>query len=432
MNPKRLLIALAVLVALALVAVFALDLSGEGDVPGSKAPYPQRQPREEGALLQRGETLARAGNCLGCHTARGGAPGAGGRGIDTPFGTVYASNLTPDLETGLGRWSADDFWRALHHGRSANGRRLYPAFPYPNYTRVTREDADALHAYLRSLPPVRQPNRAHELRFPYNTQAALAVWRALFFRPGVFEPDPARSAEWNRGAYLVQGLGHCGACHSARNALGATRGSAGLGGGTLPVQGWYAPSLASAREAGVAHWAVEEVVALLRTGSAPRGSVQGPMAEVVFHGTQHLDEADLRAMAVYLRSLPQDERPAAPAPAADAAQLALGAKLYEAHCARCHGESGQGGSGTSYPPLAGNRAVTMDSVANLVRVVLAGGYPPATAGNPRPYGMPPFAHVLDDAQLAALLSFLRQSWGHAAAPVTPLDVLRLRQARAGQ
>ncbi|WP_119153816.1 cytochrome c [Caldimonas tepidiphila] len=426
MNPKRLLLALLVLIVLALVAVFALDLSGEDDVPGSNAPYPQRQERGS-ELLRRGEYLARAGNCMACHTARGGAPWAGGLAIETPFGTVYASNLTPDDETGLGRWSADDFWRAMHFGRSADGRLLYPAFPYPNYTQVTREDADAIHAYLRSLPPVRQPNRPHELRFPFSTQWALAGWRLLFFRPGRFEPDPQRSAEWNRGAYLVRGLGHCNACHGPRNAFGATRESLEFGGGLIPMQNWYAPALNSPREAGVAHWELRDVVALLKTGVAPQGSALGPMAEVVFRSTQYLDEADLRAIAVFLKELPQaPAAPRAPVQRADAEQLALGARLYGQHCAGCHGEAGQGAPG-AYPALAGNRAVTMDPPANLLRAVLAGGFPPATAGNPRPYGMPPFAPVFDDVQLAALLTYLRQSWGNEAAPLSPLDVLRHRQ-----
>ena len=227
--------------------------------------------RADPALVERGAYLARAGNCEGCHTAQGGAPYAGGRGVPTPFGTVFAPNLTPDPASGLGQWSAADFWRALHHGRARSGRLLYPAFPYPNYTRVSRADADAIFAYLQSLPAVAQANRAHTLGFPFDTQAALAVWRALYFRPAAHVDDPARPAEWNRGAYLVEGLGHCNACHSARNALGATRGTLDLQGGLIPVQNWYAPSLASPHEAGVANWPKSEVVRLLKTGVAAQG-----------------------------------------------------------------------------------------------------------------------------------------------------------------
>lgn len=378
--------------------------------------------------IERGRYLAQAGNCIACHTTRGGADYAGGRGIDTPFGTIYASNLTPDAETGLGRWTPDHFWRAMHNGRSRDGRLLYPAFPYPNYTQVTREDADALFAFLQSLPPVAQQNRPHALRFPYNTQAALALWRALFFSPGEFEPQADRPAEWNRGAYLVRGLGHCTACHGERNVFGATSGGLELGGGLIPMQNWYAPSLAAAHEAGVAGWDTAHVAALLQDGVSPRASVMGPMAEVVFSSTQYLTQADARAMAVFLKDLPQ-----APPPEPreepierDREQMARGAELYEQHCAQCHGESGEGAAG-AYPPLAGNRAVTMAVPANLIRVVLSGGYPPSTGGNPRPYGMPPFSHVLSDAEVAAVVTFMRGAWGNDAEPVSHFDVYRNRR-----
>ena len=375
--------------------------------------------------VQRGAYLARAGHCAGCHTAPGGAAYAGGRGIDTPFGTVYASNLTPDAVTGLGRWSADDFWQALHHGRSRDGRLLNPVFPYTNTTRVSRDDADALYAYLRSLPPVAQPNRTHALRWPYNTQWALAVWRRLYFRPGVYAVEPAQSVAWNRGAYLVQGLGHCAACHSPRNALGAASAES-FEGGLIPAQGWVAPSLHAADAAGVQGWPLADVVALLQTGVSPRASVQGPMAEVVYGSTQYLSQEDVGAMAVYLQSLPvQSARSVAPAARADAAQWRLGEQRYRDHCARCHGEQGEGAAG-AYPALAGNRAVVAADPGNLLRTLLQGGYLPATAGNPRPYGMPPFGPVLTDVELAAVATYLRQAWGHRAAAVTALQVQNAR------
>jgi len=378
------------------------------------------------ATIERGAYLARVGNCAACHTARGGAFYAGGRPIDTPFGTVYASNLTPDEVTGIGRWSADHFWRAMHNGRSADGRLLYPAFPYPNYTRVTRSDADAIYAYLRSLPPVAQPDRAHALRFPYDSQLALAGWRALFFRPGEFEPDATQSAEWNRGAYLVSGLGHCSACHSARNPLGASSSRLDLDGGLIPMQNWYAPSLVAAGEAGVAHWRAEDVAVLLRTGIAPGASVLGPMAEVVFRSTQYLNDADLRAMTTYLRALPpsapQKRDEVEPSPV----QVRQGLAIYKDRCAQCHGDAGEGAPG-AYPAIAGNRALTMDSPANVVRVVLSGGFAPATAGNPQPYGMPPFAQALTDDEVAAVVTALRQSFGNMAPAVSALQVLRYRE-----
>ncbi|HKX42549.1 MAG TPA: cytochrome c, partial [Burkholderiaceae bacterium] len=369
------------------------------------------------------------------HTARGGALFAGGRAVPTPFGNVYASNLTPDPGTGIGGWSDAAFWRALHHGRSRDGRLLYPAFPYPNYTHITRADADAIHAYLRSLAPVSQPNRPHALRFPFDRQAALAVWRALYFRPGSYQADAERSADWNRGAYLVEGLGHCNACHASRNALGAATSPVDLEGGLIPVQNWYAPSLASAREAGIAGWPTADVMALLKTGISPQASVSGPMGEVVGGSTQHLSDADLYAITSYLQALPTGEAGAwaavmAPASSASGAVVVntTGARLYERHCVACHGERGEGVPG-AYPALAGNRAVLLGMPANLVHIVLEGGFAPATAGNPRPFGMPPFATELSDQDVAALLSFVRASWGNHAPPVSALEVSQYRGSR---
>nr|WP_315229377.1 cytochrome c [uncultured Albidiferax sp.] len=374
-------------------------------------------------LLARGAYLARAGNCAACHTTRGGTPYAGGRGIDTPFGAVYSSNLTPDVRTGIGSWSAAEFWRALRNGRSKDGRLLYPAFPYPSYTSVTRADSDALYAYLHSLPATAQPATPHALRWPFNQQAALAVWRALYFSPSSFQPEPAQSAEWNRGAYLVRGLGHCGACHTARNALGGTDERLDLAGGLMPVQNWYAPSLTSAQEASVHDWPLQDTVRLLQTGIAPQGSVRGPMAEVVQQSTQYLSPQDLIAMATYLKALPQTPIAPARTPPTTPRNAEHGGKLYEQHCAQCHGAQGQGVAG-AYPPLAGNRAVTMASTANLVHAVRSGGFAPSTAGNPRPFGMPPFVLVLSDADIAAVLTHIRTSWGNQAAGVTELEVAK--------
>ncbi len=407
-----------------LAAVVAwLNVRGEQPLPDATQPQAAAQDR-----VARGEYLARAGDCMACHTVPGGAPYAGGRGIETPFGVVYAPNLTPDPETGLGRWTPAEFWRALHNGRSKDGRLLYPAFPYPNYTRVTREDADAIYAYLQSLPASAQPNRAHALRFPYSTQAALAVWRALFFSPGEAVADPAQTAEWNRGAYLVNGLGHCAACHTPRNALGAASEAQAFNGGLIPVQNWYAPALNMAAEAGVADWPEDDVVALLRTGVAPQGGVSGPMAEVVFRSTQYLSDADLRAMATYLRALPSRERASAGVAKPAANVLDRGAKVYEQQCAQCHGEAGQGRPG-AFPALAGNRAVMMADPTNVVRVVLQGGYLPATAGNPRPHGMPPFMQVLGDEEVAAVATFIRNAWGNQAPGVGTMEVYRARERR---
>lgn len=405
-------------------ALVTLNLRGEEPLPASETL--QTTP----ALVARGEYLARVGNCMACHTTQGGAPFAGGRGIETPFGVVHSPNLTPDKSQGIGAWTSAEFWRAMHHGRSKDGRLLYPAFPYPNYTQVSREDSDALFAYLQSVPAAADANRAHALRFPYNTQAALGVWRALFFAPATPKPDPTQTAEYNRGAYLVNGLGHCTACHTPRNALGATTDAKAFTGGLIPVQNWYAPALNAAKEAGVKEWRTEDVVALLTTGVAPHGSVLGPMAEVVFRSTQYLTDADARAMAIYLQALPQQPGAAAPAtqPAPLASAMARGGKVYEQQCAQCHGDKGLGEAG-AFPALAGNRAVVLADPTNLLRVVLQGGYLPATAGNPRPHGMPPFQQLLTDEEVAAVATFVRNSWGNQAAGVGTIEAYRARERR---
>ena len=395
------------------------------------SPTPATPSAVTAQTLQRGQYLVRAGNCIACHTARGNAPLAGGRAIDTPFGAVYSSNLTPDADTGLGRWSAQDFWHALHHGRSRGGRLLAPAFPYEHTSVITREDSDAMFAWLLSQPPVRQATPAHTLHWPLGTQPALAVWRTLFFSPATFEPDPKQNAQWNRGAYLVQGLGHCAACHSARNRLGATAGVHDLSGGLMPVVNWYAPSLQSERETALASTPLAEIVRLLQTGQNATASVSGPMAEVVQHSLQHLSTADLQAMAVYLQSRAQPTATAAPrkTPAPVRASVAAqGLKVYERHCTTCHGEQGQGVPGI-YPALRGNRAVLLTDPTNLVQTVLMGGYGAVTAGHPRPFGMPPFVLELEDRDIAAVLTHLRmalQTDANQAAEVTPLQVNRVR------
>ena len=403
--------------------------------PEPAANMVEPRPPADAETLARGAYLVRAGNCVACHTQRGGAPMAGARAIDTPFGAVYSSNLTPDNETGLGRWSAQDFWRALHHGRSRDGRLLAPAFPYEHTSVITREDSDAMFAWLRSQAPVHQPTPAHTLRWPLGTQPALALWRTLYFEPRPWRDEAGRSAEWNRGAYLVQGLGHCAACHAPRNALGASAGIDVLSGGLMPTQGWYAPNLLSARKTGLATRPLADTVRLLHTGQSPHASTSGPMAEVVQHSLQHLSAADLQAMAVYLRSRAQEAAaegpPPKPAPVR-ASVRELGLKVYERHCATCHGEQGEGVPGI-YPALRANPAVLLREPANLVHTVLYGGYGPATAGHPRPFGMPPFVLELEDREIAAVLTHLRsalQAPAEQAAEVTPLQVNRVRANNA--
>lgn len=389
------------------------------DLIESDAPVTQLEATPE--LIAKGEYLARAGNCIGCHTVPGREPYSGGRRIPTPFGDVFTSNLTPDPETGIGEWSSADFWRAMHYGKSRDGRRLYPAFPYPSYTRVTREDSDAIFAYLGALPPVASPRPAHEVRFPYNTALAQIVWRALYFTPGEQEPDPERSAEWNRGAYLVEGLGHCGACHTARTALGGENRRASYAGGAIPMLGWDAPALAPVRPMTTDD--AREMAELLKTGTSRRGVATGPMAEVVFHSLQYLEDADIAAMVAYVASLPnvapRGERLGPAVGPAQAERLTtLGATVYREHCAECHGQAGEGEPYT-YPALAGNSLVAAPSARNALQTVLSGGYGPSTRDYPYPYGMPPFAHRLSREETAAVVTFVRRAWGNGAGPLAP-------------
>lgn len=382
------------------------------------------------AQLARGTYLAKVGNCMTCHTARGGASYAGGRVVPTPFGNVYAPNLTADTETGIGRWSSTDFWRAMHDGKSKDGSLLYPAFPYTNFTKVTRADADAMFAFFKTIPAVRQKNTEPELRFPYNNRWLLYGWRALFFTPGSYVEDGKQSVAWNRGAYLTQGLGHCSACHSTRDQLGGTSLKTELGGGMIPVLNWYAPPLNGDRETGLGAWQMEHLGALLKTGVAPQRSVSGPMAEVVGNSLQHWDERDIGAMALYLKSLPQQMPP--PEEEAENATLerkkeilAAGAKLYENHCVACHRADGKGVAGI-YPALAGSPAVVMAGGGNAIHLVLGGGYAPSTAGNPRPYGMPPFGQALNDAEVATVVSYIRNAWGNSGNLISQVEVNRYR------
>ena len=426
---KRGLLLIIAGIMLVLVAVLAAFVGIQyGIDPGSD--QPGVAVADTAAQIAEGKYLVRAGDCMACHTALGGKEYAGGREIPTPFGSLYSPNITPDVASGIGSWSANDFWRALHNGKSKDGHFLYPAFPYPNYTKVSRADSDAMFAYLKTLTAVPQVSREHALHFPFNYRFMLAGWRALYFRPGSYATDQHQTAEWNRGAYLVQGLGHCEACHTNRNALGATEPGVDLAGSLIPVLDWYAPSLTSDAEAGLGSWDKQHIVALLKTGISPRGTVFGPMAMVVQHSLQHLSDDDVGAMATYLKSLPQTvarvDDASFTVEQGDAKKtLQLGAKLYGDHCVACHKENGSG-MAPAYPPLAGNRAITMYSSVNPVRMVLNGGFPPGTEGNPRPYGMPPFGPMLTDVEVAAVASYIRQSWGNNASLVSPVMVSRYR------
>lgn len=400
------------------------------------------------AQVERGQYLARVGNCVFCHTAPAGALLAGGRAIQTPFGTVHTSNLTPDPEHGLGRWTQDNFWQALHLGLGPQGRRLSPAFPYTSYSRLTRADADALWAFLQSVPAVPRPKTEASMVWPFGTQAALGLWRAMYFRP--FQtanedgaPTGADPVAWTRGRYLVEGLGHCQECHSPRDALGGLREATRGTGGVMPGLPWYAPSLRDAAQAGTTD--AQALQSFLQTGVGAGRFAAGPMAEVVLHGTQYLNDQDARAMAVYLQSLVKNQVGVAMLHAdanANTGQTAgsssssssnaitnpsqaKGADIYKNNCAQCHGDQGQGRAGI-YPAMAGNRALLMDRPNNAVLSVLYGGFAPSTQGHARPFGMPPFMLELSNAQIAQVLSYTRSAWGNQAAPISELQVQAVR------
>lgn len=418
---------------LLLLAVLAAALLAWRYLGGSRPtePRPPASPAaatalDDPTLIARGAYLATVGDCAACHTAQGGLRYAGGRALTTPFGDVPAPNITPDPDTGLGKWTFEDFWQALHEGKGRHGELLYPVFSYTSFTKVTREDARAIFAYLRSLPPVQQADAPLGLEFPYNVRSGLVAWRALFFRPGVFQPDPAKSAAWNRGAYLVEGLGHCNECHAPRNALGGIENDEPLAGGQIPQQGWYAPDLSTQKGGGLEGWSEQDIVDLLKRGQSAKGAAFGPMANVVNQSTQHMTDADLHAMAIYLQSLPA-RAPVAQAstPFEPAAISRKGAKIYVEQCADCHGTDGNGVAGI-YPPLNGNTSVNEPTGVNAIRSVLLGGFPPVTAGNRRPYSMPPFAQPLSDEEVAAVVSYIRQSWSNKATAVNAADVADLR------
>lgn len=402
------------------------------------------------ALVEQGRYLAAAGDCVACHTRPGGAPFAGGRPLDTPFGVIYSANITPERDTGIGAWTEADFLQALRDGVGRDGRHLYPAFPYTAYTLVTDADARALFAYLRSLAPVRYSPPENRMQFPFGLRPLLAGWKALYFNAGRYRADARRSAEWNRGAYLVQGLGHCGACHTPRNAAGAEQSDRALTGGVLlgeiddevvegritpmderTVRRWSAANLTGARS-GLAAWSADDLVAYLRSGHSRRAGAFGPMSEVIANSTSKLSEADLRAMAVYLKSLPAAGD--APAGRADAARLQAGETVYTTRCADCHQPTGLGvpqvaGSpaGKTAPPLVGNAALQAPDPATLINVILYGAHEarPDDRSWPLMSGFE-LSVGLDDEQIAALCTYLRSAWGNAAGPVDAAAVSRQR------
>jgi mono/diheme cytochrome c family protein len=373
--------------------------------------------------VARGRALATAGDCVACHTAPGGVPFAGGLALQTPFGVIMTPNITPDDSTGIGGWSKDNFARAMHEGRRPNGAYLYPAFPYPYYTKVTRQDTDAIYDYLRSLAPASNIVDRRTLPFPFSIRTAMLGWNALFFSPGTFASDPGRSEEFNRGAYLVAGLGHCGACHTPLNVLGANKTGQFLQGNQ--ISDWTAPNITNDAQTGLGNWSVDEIVKYLQTGQNVTSFASGPMKEVVENSTSKMPDADLKAMAVYLKERGASGAPApAPLPASDP-QMRVGEAIYIDTCSACHVRSGAGIEHI-FPRLAGNAVVKQDDPTTLVRVILTGTRGAATDATPTSPAMPSLGYRLNDSQLAAVVTYIRNAWGNAASAVTADTVKTLR------
>jgi len=373
--------------------------------------------------VARGKALATAGDCVACHTAPGGTPFAGGLALQTPFGAIMTPNITPDNATGIGSWSADDFARAMHEGRRPGGTRLYPAFPYTYYTKVTRADSDAIFAYLRALDPVSNTVNRNTLPFPFDIRASMAAWNALFFTPGEFKPDPNKSEEFNRGAYLVEGLGHCGACHTPLNALGANKADRYLQGGV--VDNWTAPNITNDAQAGLGKWSVDEVVQYLKMGQARGVIASGPMKDVVENSTARMPDADLKAMAVYLKERGATGSPAPSPVAADDGRMKVGEAIFIDTCMACHTRKGEGIPHV-FPKLAGSTVVTQDDPSSLIHVVISGAQAAATPSHPTAPTMPSLGFRLSDDQIAAVVTYVRNSWGNAASPVTSDAVRAVR------
>ncbi len=387
---------------------------------GARADPPSQQ------AIARGKALVDAADCASCHTADPSKPLAGGKRIDTPFGGIFSPNLTPDLETGLGAWTDDEFYRALHQGVARNGARYYPAFPYPNFTKITRDDVLAIRAYLSTLTPVRNTPPPPQLRFPLNYRVVMRGWNWLFFRPGTFEKNPQKSDEWNRGAYLAEGAAHCGACHTPKNMFGADKRGQAYGGGL--IDGWFAPRLDAAERSGLKSWSVDDITEYLQSGRNGRSHAGKLMAEVVVNSTSKMSDADVRAMAVYLKDLPagMPEPVVTPPPQA---QMTDGARIYQA-CAACHEADGTG-SPRIYPPLPGNANLQSADPSSTLRIILDGALTVTTPRAPNAGSMPAYSRKLLDQEIADVATYIRNSWGNAAPAVTPGQVAKARRESSG-
>jgi mono/diheme cytochrome c family protein len=371
--------------------------------------------------VKAGRYQAILADCMGCHTRPGGELFAGGAALQTPFGKLTAPNITPDNDTGIGAWSEEKFRRAVKQGIAPDGQLLYPAMPYPNYARMSDEDVGRIWDYLQTVEPVRASVPTIQLAWPFNIRALMIGWDWLYFKPSPVKPDAGKSAEWNRGAYIVAGPGHCDTCHTPKSLFGANSG-APLSGASL--QGWFAPDITKDAKHGVGSWSVADVAAYLKTGHNAHSMASGPMAEAIEDSTSRMDDADLQAIAVYLKDAPAPSGGLESGVDKNDARMKSGAAIYRDNCQACHGANGEGES-IIFPPFTGNPIISQNSGETLARVVLAGTQSADTPGAPTQSAMPSFAWRLNDTQIADVLTYIRASWG-AAGPVSTGTVGQMR------
>ena len=395
-----------------------------------KGPSPTGAPAElaNADAATRGAYIARMADCAACHTAKGGAPFAGGRAFVLPYGAIYTPNLTPDPETGIGKWTDADFLNAVHRGVAPNGTQYYPAFPYPSYTLLTDEDVLAIKAYLFSLKPVKQANKPNTFVFPVNQRWLMTIWAGLFTADRRFRPVEGQSGEWNRGAYLVEAAGHCGECHTPRNLMQALDQRRKFAGGV--AEGWNAYNISTDKVSGVGDWSANELASYLSTGHAHgHGVASGPMAEAVELSLSSLTKSDIAAIVTYLRSVPAvtSDLPKVAGPAPAAPHLArvdnpVGKRVFEGNCLSCHAWTGAGVV-IGEAQLTGVRAVNDPSAQNVVQMILAGAGRPGTS---HPY-MPSFGRTYSDAEIAAVANYVTARFGSAQSRVVPADVANARR-----
>jgi mono/diheme cytochrome c family protein len=402
------------------IAAIPLSLCAAGAMMVAVA----RASDQDFTTIERGHYLATASDCVACHTVPGSTEEyAGGRAIETPFGDIVSANITPDMATGIGSWTDKQFEDAVRNGIRPDGSRLYPAMPYPSYTKLTHDDVMAIRAYLRTVKAVNNKVDRNTLPFPFNIRTAMRGWNMLFFTEGEYKPDPNKSAEWNRGAYLVEGPGHCGACHTPKNVAGADKTSEAFHGAQL--QGWSAPNITNDDLKGLGTWSIDDVAKYLKTGHNRITAASGIMAEEIKFASSKMTDSDLKAIAIYLKSLPGD-RERHDTLAADDPAMKAGHAIYRDQCSACHMIDGKGVPHL-FPSLADASVLRSRDPRTAIRLVLRGARTVATKDEPTAPGMPSYAHMLKDDEIAAVLTYARNAWGRAAPPVTPDDVKKARE-----